>query len=388
MDLQDVKLTYPLAHRRYNDLEVDSMKFPILRLTALAALAFCLALVGAQSNQQKLSAALAWLNKVKGGLAPEVKGDVPALEQILRRYYLDPESLRATEEDIALAFIETMPANSDLGARGGTLDKLKKFEALLGAKPKTTPTKPKSGTSKPKTTPPPKVVPKRKIPGVHSKATFAADSRLAPGGKTIGVVQLNVAGRSKTIVEVLSGTSKLDAKRRAQVVATRMQALNRTNRLWWTMLKVSQVKGQYVVGTGGKNFVITADTAFAREWGLPPSGLAKQLVLKIRSSMDPEKSDQFGSRDLSPDELRVAAIDLRQQGDALYASNPAAAEAKYSAAIANDPTYGVPYLRIADLHLAKNNSDAAKAILEQGLQVAGMSADQRASLQDKLKTLG
>lgn len=190
------------------------------------------------------------------------------------------------------------------------------------------------------------------------------------------------------MVEVLAGTSKLDAKKRAQVVATRMQALSKSNRLWWTMLKVGQVKGQYVVGTGGQNFVITADQAFAREWGLPPSSLAKQLILKIRSSLDPEKSDQFGSRDLTAEELRIAAIDLRQQGDALYASNPSGAEAKYRASIANDPTYGVSYLRIADLQLAKKDTEAAKAILHEGLSVTGLAADQRASLEAKLKSIG
>ncbi|MBC8066486.1 MAG: hypothetical protein H7Y17_16770 [Chlorobia bacterium] len=368
------------------------MRNSALKLATLVVLSMGCLLAGAQDNQQKLSAALGWLKKVQGGFTPEVKKDVPALESILRRYFLEPDNLRATEEDIALAFLDTMPKDSDLEARGGTLDKLKRFEALLGAKTTTTPPTPKATAKNPKPkrpkSVPVKVVVKRKIPGVHSKASFTAESRTAPGGKTIGVVQLNIAGRSKTVVEVLAGTSKLDAKKRAQVVALRMQSLNQSNRLWWTMLKVAQVKGQYVVGTGGKNFVITADSAFAREWGLMPNALASQLILKIRSSMDPEKSEQFGGRDLSAEELRIAAIDLRQQGDALYVSNPSGAEAKYKSAIANDSTYGVPYLRIADLHLAKKNLDGAKAILEEGIKVPGMSADQKASLESKLKSLG
>lgn len=369
---------------------MNAMRNPLFKIaTVFAILAACL-MAGAQSNQQKLTEALNWLKRIQAGMTPEVKKDVPALESILRRYYLEPDTLRATEEDIALAFIETMPKDSgDLADRGGSMDKLRKFEALLGSSapapaPKPTPGKPKP---KPKPKPAPKVVVKRKIPGVHSKATFTADSRTAPGGKTIGVVQLNIAGRSKTVVEVLAGTSKLDAKKRAQVVATRMQSLSKSNRLWWTMLKVGQVKGQYVVGTGGKNFVITADSTFAKEWGLSPSALANQLILKIRSSLDPEKSEQFGSRDLTAEELRIAAIDLRQQGDALYASNATAAEAKYRAAIANDPTYGIPYLRIADLFLAKKDNDGAKNILNEGLKVTGLVGDQRASLESKLKSI-
>lgn len=369
------------------------MRNSVLRLATVVVLVMACLMAGAQDNQQKLNSALAWLKKVQGGLSPEVKKDVPALESILRRYFLEPDSLRATEEDIALAFLDTIPTDADMETRGGTLDKLKKFEAMLGGTPpapKPAPVKTKPNTPKPKPKPkpaPPKVVVKRKIPGVHAKATFTADSRSAPGGKTIGVVNLNISGRSKTVVEVLAGTSKLDAKKRAQVVATRMQSLSKSNRLWWTMLKVGQVKGQYVVGTGGKNFVITADSAFAREWGLTPSALANQLILKIRSSLDPEKSEQFGSRDLTAEELRIAAIDLRQQGDALYASNPAGAEAKYKAAIANDPTYGVSYLRIADLKLAKKDADSAKSILREGIAVTGMTADQRASLDAKLKSL-
>ncbi len=378
---------------------MKGMRNSVLKLATVFILLTACLMAGAQGpgSQQKLNAALAWLKKVQGGLSPEVKKDVPALESILRRYFLEPDTLRATEEDIALAFLDTMPTEEDMGTRGGTMDKLKKFEAMLGGSgPTSAPGEPKPKPApKPKTPPktqpkpaPPKVAVKRKIPGIHSQATFTADSRTAPGGKTIGVVQLNIAGRSKTVVEVLAGTSKLDAKKRAQVVATRMQALSKSNRLWWTMLKVGQVRGQYVVGTGGQNFVITADQAFAKEWGLTPNALAKQLILKIRSSLDPEKSDQFGSRDLTAEELRIAAIDLRQQGDALYASNPSGAEAKYRAAIANDPTYGVSYLRIADLQLAKKDPEAAKAILNEGLAVSGLSADQRASLEAKLKSIG
>lgn len=370
---------------------MNAMRNPLFKIaTVFVILAGCL-LAGAQGNQQKLTAALNWLKQIQAGMTPEVKKDVPALQSILRRYFLEPDTLRATEEDIALAFLETMPKEGDIVDRGGSMDKLRKFEALLGAKPTPPPAvKPKPGVPKPKPKPkptPPKVVVKRKIPGVHSKATFTAESRSAPGGKTIGVVQLNIAGRSKTVVEVLAGTSKLDARKRAQVVATRMQNLSRSNRLWWTMLKVGQVKGQYVVGTGGKDFVITADSAFAKEWGLTPSALASQLILKIRSSLDPEKSEQFGSRDLTAEELRIAAIDLRQQGDALYASNPVAAESKYRGAIANDPTYGIPYLRIADLCLAKKDNEGAKAILNEGLKVTGLVGDQKAALESKLRSI-
>jgi len=204
------------------------MRRSILRLATALALACICMIAGAQGNQQKLNDALSWLHKIQGGFSPEVKKDVPALESILHRYFMEPDTLRASEEDIAVAFLDTMPKDTDLEGRGGTLDKLNKFEALLGGKPKAAPTpKPKPGKPKPKPKPPVKVVVKHKIPGVHSKASFVAEARSAPGGKTIGVVQLNIAGRSKTVVEVLAGTSKMDAKKRAQVVASRMQRESR-----------------------------------------------------------------------------------------------------------------------------------------------------------------
>lgn len=344
----------------------------------------------AQGGQHTLSEALAWLKKVQPSMDPTVKKDVPALEAILRRYFNEPDSLRASEEEIAVAFLDTMPSDDDLGGRGGSMDKMRKFESLLGAPAKPAPTPPKktSGNKPPVKPPTPaKVTVKHKIPGIHAKATFSAVSRTAPGGKPIGAVMLSIGGRSKTVVEVLSGTSKLDVQRRAKVVADRMQALSKSNRLWWAMLKVSQVKGQYVVGTGGSNFVITADTAFAKEWGLTPSQLAKQLILKIRSSLDPEKSESFGGRDFSPEEMHVAAVDLRQEGDALYATSKAKAEEKYKSAIGNDPTYAVPYVRLADLYASKGDKVAAQEILKQGLAVEEMSADQKATLSAKLKKL-
>lgn len=342
--------------------------------------------VSTQDSQSpvNLQSALAWLRKVQPSFSPEVKKDVPALEAVLRRYFEDPSSLRATEEDMARAFLATMPDTGDLATRDPAADKMKEFEALMGggaAKP--------SGGGKPAPPKPKPKPPKRKIPGIHVTPTFSAKRVSAPGGKTIGAVSLSVNGKSSTVVEVLSSAGNMDVYKRAGVVATRMQRLSKENRLWWTMLKVANVRGQYVVGTSkASDWVITADPAFAKEWGVSPQTLARQLVSKIRTSVDAQAADSFGSRDLTPEDLRLAAVDLRQQGDALYKSSPKSAEAKYRAAIDNDPTYGVPYLRLADLHVSAKNKAGARTVLNEALAVEGMDAVQKADIQKRLATLG
>lgn len=330
-----------------------------------------------------LQSALAWLRKVQPSFSPEVKKDVPALEAVLRRYFEDPSSLRATEEDMARAFLATMPDTGDLATRDPAEDKMKEFEALMGggAKP--------SGGGKPTPPKPKPKPPKRKIPGIHVTPKFSAKRVSAPGGKTIGAVSLAVNGKSSTVVEVLSSAGNMDVYKRAGVVASRMQRLNKENRLWWTMLKVANVRGQYVVGTAkASDWVITADPAFAKEWGVSPQTLARQLVTKIRKSVDAETPDAFGSRDTTPEDLRLAAVDLRQQGDALYQSSPKAAEAKYRAAVENDPSYGVPYLRLAELHMAGKNKTGARSVLSEALAVDGMDAAQKAEIRKKLAVIG
>ncbi len=325
------------------------------RLLATLAVA-ALALVA--SARTDLPKALAWLHKVGPSLAPNVRADLPAVEAILHRYFEDRDSLRASEQEIAEAFLATVPSDEDIADRGSALDRMKGFESLMGGAKKTAmPPKPAA----PKPRPP---AGKRPIPGVHTRTVFAASSRSAPGGKRIGVV---ILGGKKTVVEILAASGGLDVARRAHVVASRMQALADRDRLWWATLGVRRVRGSYVVAPrAAGDFVITADPAFAKEWGLSPDRLAKQLVVKIRSAVDPEQGGGFSGRALSEDDLRLAAVDLRQRGDAAFASSPSGAESLYKQAIENDPGYAVPYLRLADLYLARHDVAGARAILQKG----------------------
>ncbi|HTQ11665.1 MAG TPA: tetratricopeptide repeat protein [Fimbriimonadaceae bacterium] len=354
-----------------------------MRKFLLACLAVGLVLTAAaapvQDNQQKLKDAIAWLHKIEPQLSADVKAMVPDIESILDRYYTDPDSLRQSEKDLAEAFIATMPSSGDeLSGRASSDERMKDFESLLGSTPK----KPATPTTH---TP---AKPKPKIPGISSHPTFSAVDKTAPGGKHIGAVIVSIDGRKKTVIEILSTVPKMSLADRARVIANRMRGLSAKNPLWWTTVKPGSANGEAIVRAAGAPILVTADKPFANECGMSPDQLAKQLAVKIRTTFDPNSGDEFGGRDLTPDQMRQAAIDLRQEGDDVYSDSPAQAEDKYKQAIENDATYFVPYLRLADLYKAQNKIDAAKDILNQGLKVDAIQGDERSQLEAKLKSLG
>jgi hypothetical protein len=374
----------------------------MLKKILLVCLAFGLVLVAnaspIQDGQQRLKTALAWLHKIEPQFSPETKAMVPALEAVLERYYTEPDSLRQSEKDLAEAFIATMPETGEgLSGRGSAEEKMKDFESLLGSTPKkATPKKtPPKTKPKPRTTPPPvvhtaKPRPKLKLPGISSRPTFSAVDKSAPGGKHIGAVIVSIEGRRKTVIEILSTAPGMSLRQRAQIIATRMKNLSAKNPLWWTTVKPGTKRGEAVVKAAGapEGFLVTADRPFANECGVSPDQLARQLANKIRNTFDPNSGDEFGGRDLTPDQMRQAAIDLRQEGDDVYGSSPTQAEAKYKSAIQNDATYHVPYLRLADIYKSRGDSVRARDILADGLKVEVIGGVQRAELEAKLKSLG
>jgi hypothetical protein len=368
-----------------------------LKKILLVCLAFGLVLVASaspiQDGQQRLKIALAWLHKIQPQFSPETKAMVPALEAVLERYYTEPDSLRQSEKDLAEAFIATMPETGEgLSGRGSAEEKMKDFESLLG----TTPKKAAPKKTPPKTKPKPvvhtttKPRPKLKLPGISSRPTFTAVEKSAPGGKHIGAVMVSIEGRRKTVIEILSTAPGMSLRQRAQIIATRMKNLSAKNPLWWTTVKPGTKRGEAVVKAAGapEGFLVTADRPFANECGVSPDQLARQLANKIRNTFDPNSGDEFGGRDLTPDQMRQAAIDLRQEGDDLYGSSPTQAEAKYKSAIQNDASYHVPYLRLADLYKSQSKAQLAKDILNEGLKVEGITGSQRAELEAKLRSLG
>jgi hypothetical protein len=290
-----------------------------------------------------------------------------------------------------------MPATGDELSGRDSNDNLKELDSLLGppSKPAPKKTTPKNKV-KPKTTPP-RVVhnptkprPRFKLPGISSRPTFTAVEKSAPGGKRIGAVLVSIDGRRKTVIEILSQSPGMTLKQRAQIIATRMKNLSAKNPLWWTTVKPGSKRGEAVVKAAGapEGFLVTADRPFANECGVTPDQLARQLANKIRTTFDANSGDEFGGRDLTPDQMRQAAIDLRQEGDDLFSTSQTQAEAKYKAAIQNDAGYHVPYLRLADLYKSQGKSQMAKDILGEGLKVEAITGAQRAELEAKLRSLG
>ncbi|RYG33315.1 tetratricopeptide repeat protein [bacterium] len=58
----------------------------------------------------------------------------------------------------------------------------------------------------------------------------------------------------------------------------------------------------------------------------------------------------------------------------------------YQQAVEADPAYVVPYLRLADIYLARKDSAAAKAVLEKGK--TSVDAAGQSELQAKLRRVG
>ncbi|HWA82097.1 MAG TPA: hypothetical protein VG820_01585 [Fimbriimonadaceae bacterium] len=358
----------------------------LMAVMIFALLAFAAAAPAQQTSQDKLKAAIAWLHKIEPEFSADAKAMVPSVEAILERYYLEPDTLRQSEKDIAEAFIATMPSTDEISGRGSPDDRMKQFMSILGTAPKKKPT-----TAPPPhhTTPPPSH-PKVKVPGISTRPTYIAVQKTAPGGKKIGAVIVSVEGRKKTLIEIYSIAPKMTLQQRAQIVANRMKALSAKNPIWWASVKAGTVNGEAVVRAAGApgGYVVTADKPFADECGVTPAQLARQLANKIRTTLDNRSGDEFGGRDLTPEQMRQAAIDLRQEGDDLYSTSAAQAEEKYKLAIQNDATYHVPYLRLADLYKSQHKIDQAKDILQQGLKVDAIQGSQRAELEAKLKSLG
>lgn len=356
-----------------------------------------------QDAGTKYKAAVAWLHKVEPQFSAETKQMVPAIEAILERYYMDPESLRASEKALAEAFIATMPGDDNsISGRGSADDRMKDFENLLGsAGPAKAPAKaPVKKTGSKVVKKPAKVVVKKpvtrhstakfKIPGITVRPTFSAVERSAPGGNKIGAVVVSIDGRKKTVIEILSQSGGFSLQKRAAIVAKRMAALSAKNPLWWTTAKGGSARGEAVVKVAGApdGFLVTADKQFADACGMTPSRLASTLASKIRNTFDPDRGDDLGGRDVTPDDLRQAAIDLRQEGDELFSSSPSQAEAKYIMAIQNDRTYHVPYLRLADIYKSQGDVQKAKDTIDQALGVTGITGEQRVELEAKRKSLG
>lgn len=229
---------------------------------------------------------------------------------------------------------------------------------------------------------------------------FRAYEVNTPGGKRIGVVDMQVAGRRSRVVEVVSSLPGWPVGKRAQTVADRLRAVHGQDPAWWKRLSVGKAGKAVVVtvaglkttdlpkASDGSVYVITADAGFAREWGLSPAGLARQLVSSIRQTFQPRqvswgrRGSEGGSAAMSAEEKRATAIKMKQEGDDAYSNGDLeAAEASYKDAIKMSPEYVIPYLRLAELYCSQNKTDQARAVLSQAKALKSLTASDKAEIE-------
>ncbi len=231
---------------------------------------------------------------------------------------------------------------------------------------------------------------------------FRAYEIATPGGKRIGVVDIMVAGRRSRIVEVVSAMPGWPVGKRAQAVSERLRKVQAADPNWWQRLGVGKANKAVVVtvrglkagdiprASDGSPYVITADAKFAREWGLSPSGLAKQLVSGIKQTFQPRQislgrrgaaDGSGGAGTMSAEDKRAMAIKMKQEGDDAYSQQDFTnAEANYRDAIKMSPDYAVPYLRLAELYCSQGNMDEAREVLKSVRALKSLTADDKAEI--------
>lgn len=332
-------------------------------VSSLLALSLLLAISAhAQIDRQKqYRTALSGLAQLMPRMDAATRKTVPALQDILKRVFLD--RAHATQSEIALAKPFLIAGARAAGGRATQEDIDKEMQDVS------------SDLSK--------------MPGVASEPTFIPGQRATPGGNRIGFVDVLIDGRQKTVVEIPAGSSGWSVSKRASEIARRMTALQQNDGLWWTRLNPGQARREYVVAQpeAPSGFVMTADARFAKEWGLTPAALAKQLVYDVRNTFDPTTDPSALARQLeTPEETHQRAVEARQQGDKTFSKgNTVAAEEAYKQAIHLAPDYFVAYERLADLYQGQNKHLEERDVLTQAQRLTGLDGEQRREIAKRLR---
>jgi tetratricopeptide (TPR) repeat protein len=229
---------------------------------------------------------------------------------------------------------------------------------------------------------------------------FRAYEIATPGGKRIGVVDMTVSGRRSRIVEVVSAMPGWPVGKRAEAVADRLRKVQQADPGWWKRLGVGKSNKAVVVtvsglkagdipkASDGSPYVITADAKFAREWGLSPAGLAKQLVSGIKQTFQPARvswgtrsSDGGSGTPMTAEDKRATAIKMKQEGDDAFSQQDfESAEANYRDAIKMSPEYAVPYLRLAELYCSQGKNDEAREVLQSAKGLKTLTSEDKAEV--------
>lgn len=297
------------------------------------------------------AAALKLFDEKSKSFPADLQPKIPMLRSLLARYF-DGEVMTESEVEVAHITLDDIGySSSGVESRG------KSLAQLMG-----------SGSSKPSGL-------AANVTTIRSKPHYTSGVSELPGHEMLAWVKIEIEGRSRKVIEV-PGSDRLSAGARAKTIAQRMANLSDKDRLWWMETSVGNFGNEVVVKAPGapKGFVVTADKPYAKEVGKTPAQLARYIISKIKSTMDSRGGSIYGTRAL-PDDSRSDAIDLRQDGDDLFASKPKEAEAKYRSAIQTDPTYAVAYVRLIELLVGQKRNDEAEKVRSDGLQAVDSDSD-------------
>jgi tetratricopeptide (TPR) repeat protein len=216
-------------------------------------------------------------------------------------------------------------------------------------------------------------------PGVKAMPQFVAGQRKTPGGRKIGFVTLKVGDEKKTVAEIFTAAGGYDQFERARQVSRRMQTAHKADPLWWTQMRVGNIRQNPVVAVpqSPDGYIITADANFARAWNTDQESLAKRLINNIRLTYD-----RLPGRPIVPE----TAVDLRIKGDEAYDSgNVQEAEQCYLKAKTKDRSYAEVYQRLAELYAAQNQTEKMRQVVQEALSLPSIDEEQRKELQQLLQ---
>lgn len=302
------------------------------------------------------AAALKLFDEQSKTFPPSMQSQVPWLRKLINSYLMD-EVMTQSQVDVAVSTLEKIGFT---GMKGSSRNV--DWNSLFGGNATSAPSTVKSSHATDVTT-------------IRSKPSYKSGSNRIPGHATLAWVKLSIEGRSRTIIEV-PASNHLTSVARAQAIAKNLEQVSRADRLWWMKISAGQYGGEEVVNAPGAplGFIVTADVPFAKLFGETTDQLARSLITRIQTTMDNRPASLSGKRDFVPDP-RSDAVDLRDEGDDIFATDPKAAEAKYRAAISTDPSYAVAYTRLVDLLVGQKRYAEADRVRTDGCASVASDAD-------------
>lgn len=371
------------------------------------------------------------LEQVRPLLKLSEEWDYYALGSILKRVALRPGTATETDKEIAAevealaaevkAFSDASGSVEDLND-GELIPRSGDQESLPTGPAKRGPKRPeKKNTAVGKDPPPPRKKPS--VERLRAKIRSAANPKKLtkvstirrriprppvkpdptkkpqPKPENVSVIIEAEGGRVK-VAEIENAAGGLSAAERAQEIAKRIKKLADKDPHWYTRLEADTVEiktgTEWVVrcSSAPEEFLVTADTIFARLEGTTPEKLAAELAMKINEAMGNQgvtvPDNRPAARSASENQA-IAAVRLREEGDALYdKGEKEAALKKYLSALdftndlPPDKKYVAAYIRAASLYYEMKERAKAEELAQEALTLPCLTPEEKRDLQSFL----